>query len=122
MPVVDLYTPRIETRERAREFNIAQAQKGFQDAASTLMDWAKNKALIDKAFMESAMKAEAQKNQNVWEEKLRQSEWLGRQINMDSFVLANHPEAVTEELKQRLEKNLQTYTGANVQFPRDPNT
>src|SRR5262249_8690655 len=123
MPVVDLYTPRIETRKRAREFNIAQAQKGFQDAASTLMDWAKNKALIDKAFMETAMKAEAQKNQNVWEEKLRQNEWLSRNINTATYVLTNFPDAdPNDTLKLGLEKDISGVTGTPFQFPRDPQT
>src|SRR5215467_2795481 len=113
MPVVDLYTPRIETREKAREFNVAQAQKGFQDASTTLMDWAKNKSLIDKAFMESAMKAENQKNQNVYEEKLRQNELLNRRINAATYMLSNFPDSDTDgSVKEGLETDIATVTGS----------
>lgn len=69
------------------------------------------------------MKAENQKNQNVYEEKLRQNELLNRRINAATYMLSNFPDSDTDgSVKEGLETDIATVTGSNFRFPRDPST
>jgi len=92
MAVIDLYSPRIQTEEKAREFNTQNLTGTLNEAAKQLFSYSINKQLIDKAYAEIAAKAEGERSKNAWQDKMKANELAARRYNTSMLALQANPD------------------------------